>query len=476
MLDLLISYVNFLILSISYIVKRFTFFPPSPAHYKSIQTEDENEEDILFLLPQNKKKKMKYIGIEFRLLDYRFIKIIYEKNNYLPLLLFHPPSHLPICIIYSHGNSGDLGSCLLEYYDIALHTNCLVVSFEYPGYGECKDQPMKESEFYKNLEMTYYFVRKVLGFKTNQIILYGFSLGTGIMFEIACKKEYPAAGLILQSPFLSIVRTLYDVNVTSYYDLFNNCDKAKYLKIKTLFIHGNRDKMVPYIHGRILSKLIPQQYFYDFLTVDKADHNNIFKGNKDLIYNKIRQFIKDCTGKYSDFDKKTIDKENNNIVNTEDNLKTNFDNNDDQNYPVEGEKKDIDIKNKKVIKNITNNKPYFHKIINNNCQNLCPNNIFNNELRILMDNNYDFNKNFYPSKLYGVKNYHNQNFGSEQHYSFYQKNKNNIYNTPPYLEQIGANNIQNQIYNSSTINNNCSKNVFDKNENSYTNFNLNNSM
>ena len=178
MLDLLISYVNFLILSISYIVKRFTFFPPSPAHYKSIQTEDENEEDILFLLPQNKKKKMKYIGIEFRLLDYRFIKIIYEKNNYLPLLLFHPPSHLPICIIYSHGNSGDLGSCLLEYYDIALHTNCLVVSFEYPGYGECKDQPMKESEFYKNLEMTYYFVRKVLGFKTNQIILYGFSLGT----------------------------------------------------------------------------------------------------------------------------------------------------------------------------------------------------------------------------------------------------------------------------------------------------------
>ena len=44
--------------------------------------------------------------------------------------------------------------------------------------------------------------------------LYGFSLGTGIMFELACKKEYPAAGLILQSPFLSIMRTLYNIKKT----------------------------------------------------------------------------------------------------------------------------------------------------------------------------------------------------------------------------------------------------------------------
>ena len=48
------------------------------------------------------------------------------------------------------------------------------------------------------------------------------------MLEIAYKKYYLAAGLILQSSFLSIVRTLYDINVKAYFDLFNNFDKEKY--------------------------------------------------------------------------------------------------------------------------------------------------------------------------------------------------------------------------------------------------------
>jgi len=151
MLDLLISYVNFLILSISYVVKKFTFFPPDPPHYKSMKTENEDEEDILFLMSQ-KKKKGKYLGIEFRLLDYRFIKIIDKNNNSLPLLLLNPSEPLPVCIIYSHGNSGDLGSCLIEYYDIAINTNCVVVSFEYPGYGELKNQELKSQYFsYKKI-------------------------------------------------------------------------------------------------------------------------------------------------------------------------------------------------------------------------------------------------------------------------------------------------------------------------------------
>ena len=149
--------------------------------------------------------------IKFKLLEYRFIKII-NKDDVLPLLLFIPPAHIPVCIIYSHGNSGDLGACILEFYDIAINTNCLVISFEYPGFGDCLDQPIKESLFYRNMKIAYYFVRKILNFKPEQIILYGFSIGTGIVFDFACKKEFPTAGMIVQSPILSIIRTLYNVN------------------------------------------------------------------------------------------------------------------------------------------------------------------------------------------------------------------------------------------------------------------------
>ena len=46
-----------------------------------------------------------------------------------------------------------------------------------------------------------------------QIILYGFSLGTGISFHLACNKNFPIAGCILQAPFLSILRIRYYLNV-----------------------------------------------------------------------------------------------------------------------------------------------------------------------------------------------------------------------------------------------------------------------
>ena len=393
MLDLFISYINFLILAVGYIVKRFTFFPPNPPDYRSVPTDNENEEDIQFLI-KPKNKEPKYIGIEFHHLDYRYIKVISKDNSVLPLLLFYPPSPFPVCIIYSHGNSGDLGSCLLEYYDIALNTNCFVVSFEYPGYGECKNQTKCESQFFKNAKMAYYFVKKFLGFKSSQIILYGFSLGTGIMFDLACKKEYRAAGLILQSPFLSIMRTLYNIKKTRYFDLFNNCDKAKNLCLKTLFIHGNKDTMVPYVHGRILSTLIPQKYLSFFLTVENAGHNNIFKINKDLIYDTIRQFIEGCIGITLDFP----------IIRERAKKKNEKRHSDDDNNTTKEKEKDNDIEK---VNNDTKNDDIINQALNKSGEIISPSNklianntLYNNGLNILPNNINTINnnelKNIYP--------------------------------------------------------------------------------
>ena len=399
MLDLLITYINFLILSISYIVKSFTFFPPKPPKYITVKTDKEDEDAILFLI-NTKKNQGKYIEIKFKLLEYRFIKIINKYDEVLPLLLFIPPSHIPVCIIYSHGNSGDLGACILEFYDIAINTNCLVVSFEYPGFGDCMNQPLKESLFYRNIKIAYHFVRKILEYKPEQIILYGFSIGTGITFDFACHKEYPTAGMILQSPVLSVIRTLYNINATFYFDLFNNCDKAKNLKTKTFFIHGNNDTVVPYIHGRILAKLIPQEYLYGFYTVENANHNNLFKNKKDLIFKKIREFIKDCTGQFTDFSKLIIEEnsssnttiDNNNINNSENsNNKKNNKDLDESNNAINdlynrmlnksnisyGQIQSSDIKNEL-------NPLMIKKLENNNKQNILnPNNL----------NNYTFNNN-----------------------------------------------------------------------------------
>ena len=436
MLDLLITYINFLILSIGYIVKRFTFFPPKPPRYISIKTDKEDEDAILFLV-KNKKKQMKYIEIKFKLLEYRFIKIINKANDVLPLLLFIPPSHIPVCIIYSHGNSGDLGACVLEFYDIAINTNCLVVSFEYPGFGDCMNQPLKESLFYRNVKIAYYFVRKILGFKPEQIILYGFSIGTGIMFDFACHEEYPTAGMILQSPVLSVLRTLYNIKTTMYFDLFNNCDKAKHLKTKTFFIHGNKDSVVPYVHGRILSKLIPQEYLYEFCTVENANHNNLFKFNKDFIFKKIRQFIKDCTGHYIDFAKLNAEENNSSNSTIDINIVNRIDYNN-----VEELKK-----NENNLVNIQENNNLQNEI--NNTEELGNNNIINLKNSYDKIHQYSFNPNI------------TQKDNNIDNSSYFEKMKNNFVNkffgyNPHELQNDLKNYMDNNInYNNTSMNNFC---------------------
>jgi len=49
-----------------------------------------------------------------------------------------------------------------------------------------------------------------MGYQPQNIIIYGFSLGTGIAFDLACDKNYPNGGVILQSPFLSLTRIFYN--------------------------------------------------------------------------------------------------------------------------------------------------------------------------------------------------------------------------------------------------------------------------
>ena len=300
MLDLLISYINFLILSISYLVKCFVFNPPKPPYY--IVLGNGEKEELLFLFKVGKdKSESEYRRINDKKVKFniKYIKLRYNnKNNslqYLPTLIIRPKKPYNKCIIYCQGNSGDLGTSLFESYEIAIKCNSLVITFEYPGYGLCKNDIISENEFYRRIQVIYKFVTKDLKYNSNQIILYGFSLGTGIAFDLACRRKFSVAGLILQSPFLSILRTMYNIKKTKYFDLFNNCDKAKNLCTKTLFIHGNSDEIVPFIHGKILSTLIPKKYFYEFLTIENADHINLFNNNKDSIFQKINIFINYCT-------------------------------------------------------------------------------------------------------------------------------------------------------------------------------------
>ena len=293
MLDLIISYLHFLILSLKYITKKISFRPPNPKGYRLIKNGNQETLEILY----KTKPKITYQYIKLKDLEYSLIKIPNEDNKtFIPIFEYKPLKHKNHCIIYAHGNSGDIGTSLVECYYLATLSESVVLCFEFPEYGLSNDQNLNEKRFYYNIRKTYEYAVNVLNFKAENIMAYGFSIGTGIVFDLACDKKYPIAGLILQSPFLSILRILYNFKKTYYFDIFNNCDKAHLINTKVFFIHGNKDIIVPYIHGRILAKMIPKKFFYSFFTVKDANHNNLFvsEKNRDEIYSKIVDFVNFC--------------------------------------------------------------------------------------------------------------------------------------------------------------------------------------
>ena len=367
MFDLLISYFNFIILSIKFIVSFLAFRPPNPkgVRIKEVKEEnngninDTNNIEILYSVPVNKENENKpktdienknNTNIEKvdkkanslynkgkppennqkieRKLEYKpasnkyaEFELLYLQNNdskiKIPAFIFRPKEFIQYncIIIYCHGNSGDIGTSFLECQILSRNLRCEVLSFEYPGYGLSNDlNNRNEKRSYIYIREVYKYVKEHMGYQPMNIIIYGFSLGTGIAFDLACDKKYPNGGVILQSPFLSIIRIFYNFNKTYYFDIFNSCDKAKFCESTIYIIHGNKDKIVPYIHGRILAKLIPQKYLYGFYTVPDADHNDLIKFAKEHLYINIGNFIYDMLNKkeptiYDKFTDKEKDKD-----------------------------------------------------------------------------------------------------------------------------------------------------------------------
>src|SRR5262249_24974793 len=88
--------------------------------------------------------------------------------------------------------------------------------------------------------------------------------------HLAARK--PAAGLILQSPFLSAFRVLTRVPILPF-DKFPNDKQIARVRCPVLIIHGTNDTVIPPWHGQKLWDAAnrPKQ----LVMVPGADHNDL---------------------------------------------------------------------------------------------------------------------------------------------------------------------------------------------------------
>ncbi len=178
------------------------------------------------------------------------------------------PKHGKKVIIRCHGNAEDAKGTLWALKELA-KDGYTVAAVDYPGYGLSDGSP-DEKGCYRNVHRLYDWLIEKRGFKPEEIIVNGFSIGTGPATELAATRK--CGGLILEAPFLSAPRVVTRVRLLPI-DPFPNLKRIRDVKCRVLIVHGKADSVVPYSQGLELFNLANEPK--RFVSVEKGEHNSL---------------------------------------------------------------------------------------------------------------------------------------------------------------------------------------------------------
>ncbi|MGA9668653.1 MAG: alpha/beta hydrolase [Terracidiphilus sp.] len=180
----------------------------------------------------------------------------------------------PFTLVFFHGNGDSLyGSSEVADPYIGAGYGFLVA--EYRGYSGLPGKPT-EAGLYADAR-AYLYGLMSQGVKSENIILFGHSLGTGIATQMA--EEFHVGGLILLAPYLSIPKMAqveYPIFPVQYIalDRFENFKKIKNVHVPVLIVNGAMDEVIPPSQGKQLYDLAndPRQFY----SLPGRGHNDLF--------------------------------------------------------------------------------------------------------------------------------------------------------------------------------------------------------
>jgi uncharacterized protein len=176
-------------------------------------------------------------------------------------------------VLFCHGNGGNVS-------DRSPHASLLaaagfdVLLFDYRGYGRNRGRPGEDAT-YADARAAHAALLAADGVDPARVLYLGESLGAAVALELAL--AHPPAGLILQSPFLSIrdiARVHYRwIPRTFVPDAYPSLDRIPRLRAPLLVIHGARDAIVPLMHGEELFRAAPEPKRLEVFPA--ATHNDL---------------------------------------------------------------------------------------------------------------------------------------------------------------------------------------------------------
>jgi len=173
-------------------------------------------------------------------------------------------------ILFLHGNAGSLENRIhkLNHFK-EMEINFLIIAWR--GFSGNKGKPT-ENGLYEDARSAIRWL-KLQGVDKENIILYGESLGTGVVTEIAQNENF--AGIILESPFTSMIdagKDKYPFLPVRFLlkDKYESDKKIKNIKSPILVMHGKIDNIVPFHMGKKIYELANNPKYSYFSEYD--DH------------------------------------------------------------------------------------------------------------------------------------------------------------------------------------------------------------
>lgn len=158
-----------------------------------------------------------------------------------------------------------------------------------------------EEHCYADIEAAYKFLRHDLHVPSQNIVLYGRSLGSGPSCYLASGTAQatdpslggPVGGVILHAPFLSVYRIVVDTGCTVYGDKFPNIDYAPMIRSPLILVHGTADQIVPFNHSERLFEALPAESRARPLYVEGMGHNNVHSVVRPMFVARLNEYLEE---------------------------------------------------------------------------------------------------------------------------------------------------------------------------------------
>jgi len=179
------------------------------------------------------------------------------------VIVWHVPAKpgYPV-ILYFHGNGDFLAGFFGRFREL-IADGTGVIALSYRGYAGSSGQPSERGLL---LDVAAAYAFATARYSADKIVIWGFSLGTGVAVAIAA--EQPVGKLILEAPYTSIA----DVAASAFpifpvrlaiKDPFHSDQRIARVNAPLLVMHGVRDATIPIAFGERLFALArePKQFF-----------------------------------------------------------------------------------------------------------------------------------------------------------------------------------------------------------------------